>query len=160
VPGHLPAGNNTQVGNPSAFDGRIKIPPKAHAKVLAVVKVADYKASEREQNRYAEVQVRARRRAGEMLAEMEKNKGGRPIKTGCTMQPVSLKEIGIEKTEAYRLQLEAKLPEPEFERHRPKKGSTMEPYLKEVGIKKTEAHGLRAGKVRRVYDCYNVRAKH
>ena len=58
---------------------------------------------------------RQERRLGEMLREMEKNEGGRPVKTGCTMQPVSsLADLGIEKAQAHRWQLEATVPEGVF----------------------------------------------
>ena len=37
----------------------------------------------------AEIKIRAERRAGELLADMDKAKGGRPEKTGETMEPVN-----------------------------------------------------------------------
>ena len=54
-------------------------------------------------------------RVGEELAKMEKPKGGRPEKTGCRQQPViagpmTLKELGIDKTEAFRAQKIASIP--------------------------------------------------
>ena len=56
------------------------------------------------QNCAAEVRLRAERRAGELLAEMEKNKGTRL--GGCTVQPPdpapTLADLGIEKTQAHR----------------------------------------------------------
>ena len=45
-------------------------------------------------NAAAEIQLRAERRAGELLAGMEKCVGGRPTKTGNTMLPVSLESVG------------------------------------------------------------------
>jgi hypothetical protein len=54
----------------------------------------------------------AERRAGELLAQMEKDAGGRPGKTGNAVLPVStLKELGIEKIESHRWQREASIPE-------------------------------------------------
>ena len=49
-------------------------------------------------------------RAGEALAEMEKNEGGRPSETPCIMQGVSptYADLGIEKTQAHRWQLDAR----------------------------------------------------
>ncbi len=76
-------------------------------------------------NRVTEIKLRAERRAGELLQEMEKAKGGQPYQeksTGCTMQPVekkvsTLADVGIEKTQAMRWQQIAKLPEELFEAH-------------------------------------------
>jgi hypothetical protein len=48
------------------------------------------------------------RKAGELLAEMEKNPGGGDRSTGCGVQPVpSLADLGIEKTQTFRWQREA-----------------------------------------------------
>lgn len=70
------------------------------------------------QNYAAEIKLRAERRAGEMLAEMEKNPGGNPNLlhhvTGSI--PPSYKELGIERIQAMRWQLEAEIPEEVFER--------------------------------------------
>ena len=70
------------------------------------------------QNEIAEIKLRAERRAGEILKEMDKNKGGRP-KTGDTVSPVpstpTYAEVGIEKKQAERWQKEADVPEEQFE---------------------------------------------
>lgn len=78
------------------------------------------------QNQCAEIKIRAERRAGEMLAEMEKNPGtkgqliGPGIIGGNTMQPPTipkLEDLGISKMQSHRWQIEADVPEPEFEHH-------------------------------------------
>ena len=51
----------------------------------------------------AEVKIRAERRAGELLAIMEKPEGGRPSKTSSIVEPVStFKEMGIDKKQSHR----------------------------------------------------------
>jgi len=69
------------------------------------------------QNEAAEVKIRAERKAGEMLAQMPKNEGGRPIETSNTMLQVSptLEELGIERMQSSRWQQIASLPEQVFE---------------------------------------------
>ncbi len=71
------------------------------------------------QNRAAEVHLRAQRKAGALLASMEKNKGGRPDETGNIVLPVSpsLKELGIDKMQSSRWQRIASVSEEEFEAH-------------------------------------------
>ena len=57
------------------------------------------------QNRCGEIKLRAERKGGELLKVMEKNKGGRPAKTGSTMLPVStLKSLGLDKFQSSRWQ--------------------------------------------------------
>lgn len=71
-------------------------------------------------NDAAELKLRAERRAGEMLATMEKNKGGRPPETEDIVSAVSaprLADIGIEQKQSQRWQKIASLPEQEFEQH-------------------------------------------
>ena len=71
-----------------------------------------------------EIRLRAVRRAGELLREMDKNKGtrgqGRPAKGGSTKQPPKdetpkLSDLGVSKTQSSRWQALAGLPEREFE---------------------------------------------
>ncbi len=68
-----------------------------------------------------EIKVRAERRCGELLRDMEKNKGERGQFTGGTVvvPPVNatptLAELGIEKHESSRWQKLAAVPETEFE---------------------------------------------
>lgn len=69
-------------------------------------------------NDAAEVKLRAERRMGELLAQMPKNKGGRPEKTHCSVQSVNqptLKELDIEPTQSMRCQRIAMMPEETFE---------------------------------------------
>jgi len=73
------------------------------------------------QNHCAEISVRASRRAGEMLAEMPKNKGlnGSSV-TGNTVLPVrddtpTLEEIGLTKMQSSRFQAIASIPQEVFE---------------------------------------------
>lgn len=71
------------------------------------------------QNEAAEIKIRAERKIGEMLAQMPKNEGNRY--GGCIVQPPdeapTLSELGIEKTQSYRWQQIASLPEDVFENH-------------------------------------------
>jgi hypothetical protein len=69
----------------------------------------------------AEAHLRTQRRAGELLAAMEKNGGGRPPKTGHNRQRLSgrytLAEIGISRNESHRWQQLAALPLDELEEY-------------------------------------------
>lgn len=72
------------------------------------------------QNEATEIKLRAERRAGEMLAEMDLHGGGRPTETGNAVLPVSapkLSDLGITKMQSTRWQQQAKVPEQEFESH-------------------------------------------
>jgi DNA modification methylase len=70
------------------------------------------------QNAIAEIKLRAERRAGELLAAMDKHQGGNPNlshnATGC---PPALSELGIKRDQSSRWQREASLPKEVFERH-------------------------------------------
>jgi len=66
------------------------------------------------QNFASEIKIRAERKAGELLAGMEKNKGGQG--TGNTALPV-LDDIGVSKMQSSRWQKEATVSADEFERH-------------------------------------------
>jgi hypothetical protein len=67
------------------------------------------------QNDAAEIVLKAERELGRMLGDMEKDKGGRPKKTGDIVSPVSnLEEMGIHKKQSSRWQSEAAVPEEEF----------------------------------------------
>lgn len=72
------------------------------------------------QNECAEIKLRAERRAGVMLTEMERHKqeDGRPEKAlqDVTHNP-TLDDLGISRIQSHRWQLEASVPEPEFEQH-------------------------------------------
>lgn len=70
------------------------------------------------QNHAAEIKLRAERRAGELLAEMDKHEGGRPVKTADTVSavtPPTLEQLGISDKQSSRWQGIAAIPEPLFE---------------------------------------------
>jgi hypothetical protein len=76
------------------------------------------KAGTEAQNDAAEIKLRAERRLGQLLAEQEKHKGGRPSKTDDTMSSVpTLREQGIEPKQSERWQAVASVPEEDFEAH-------------------------------------------
>lgn len=66
-------------------------------------------------NSAAEIKLRAERRAGELLAGMEKCVGGRPTKTPDTMSGVSMESFGVSYKQSSRWQKEAKVDEDVFE---------------------------------------------
>ena len=69
-----------------------------------------------DQNRMAEIKLRAERRAGQLLRELPRDPGGRP--PGNSLQPAtSLQSTGIEPTQAYRWQRIADIPQDMFEQH-------------------------------------------
>ncbi len=70
----------------------------------------------------AELRIRAQRRMGEALRDMEKNEGGRPVQTDLTgtpgvpvIPPATLEEIGITKKQSARYQAMAAIPRATFE---------------------------------------------
>ena len=65
------------------------------------------------QNQAAEIRLHAERKAGDMLREMQKHKGGRPSKTGNTLLPV-LEDLGITKIQSCRWQRLARVPQDSF----------------------------------------------
>lgn len=67
-------------------------------------------------NRASESVIRAERRLGEMLLEMNKNAGGNPNwLQGATGRLPTYDDLGIEKTAAARWQMVARLPHEDFE---------------------------------------------
>jgi N6-adenosine-specific RNA methylase IME4 len=67
-------------------------------------------------NDAAEIKLRAERRAGEMLAEMEKRHGARDGKTELQhVTPLSLNDVGITKGESHRWQAIAAVPQAVFD---------------------------------------------
>jgi len=72
------------------------------------------------QNQCAEIKIRAERRAGEMLANIERNSGGRPSKNSSKLDEFNytriLKENQIPFSTASRWQIEAEVAENEFEK--------------------------------------------
>jgi len=73
------------------------------------------------QNDIAEIKLRAERRAGELLREMEKHPAGRPAENrshhATDFEPPTLSDLGITKSQSSRWQLEAEVPETVFEQH-------------------------------------------
>lgn len=70
------------------------------------------------QNSAAEIKLRAERRAGELLAEMDKNKGHRiGADPKSAPAPPRLEDLGITHKQSSRWQQEASVPEEVFERH-------------------------------------------
>lgn len=70
------------------------------------------------QNWCAEIKIRAERRAGQLLREIDKHKGGNPNlshdMTGC---PPTLGELGLNRNQSSHYQAIASLPEKQFETH-------------------------------------------
>lgn len=67
------------------------------------------------QNHAAEIKIRAQRRAGEILDQMEMNKGGRPsMEENWSQAATSLSDLGITKSDSSRWQTIASIPEKEF----------------------------------------------
>jgi hypothetical protein len=72
------------------------------------------------QNDVAEIKLRAERRAGEMLGEMDKQDGGdamRPRSHDATEVPPTLSALGISRSQSSRWQSMADVPEEQFEEH-------------------------------------------
>lgn len=71
------------------------------------------------QNDVAEIKLRAERRAGELLAQVDRQQRGRPEKTlhDASISRPRLQDLGIEATQSHRWQQLAKVPEPVFEQH-------------------------------------------
>ena len=72
------------------------------------------------QNQCAEIKLRAERRLGEMLGEMNKNPGGQAEHKSYLLHDVTtrnptLPDLGIDRTQSYRWQTLAKLPEDVFD---------------------------------------------
>lgn len=74
-------------------------------------------ASREAQQDAAEIVLRAERRLGELIAETEKPKGGRPSKTHNATLGVSLADRGITLMQSSRWQRLARVPESDFEAH-------------------------------------------
>lgn len=74
------------------------------------------------QNMIAEIKLRAERRAGELLGEMERVQPEDTLLRGNTMKPreelpPTLSDLGISKSQSSRWQSIAEIPEPVFEQH-------------------------------------------
>jgi ParB family chromosome partitioning protein len=76
-------------------------------------------------NQAAEIKLRAERRCGELLQEMDKQHGARPPDTGLhDVTPPLLADLGIDKMQSSRWQRLADIPEPSFERYISEKKAT------------------------------------
>ena len=97
------------------------------------------KESRELQNYVAEIKLRAERRAGELLAEMEKNPGGQaehesyPFHDGRG-RPSTLADLGLSFQQSHRWQLEASVPEEDFERYLAQVKSAPDSELTSVGL--------------------------
>ena len=110
--------------------------------------IKQQKGSFEMQNQAAEIKLRAERRAGEMLKEMEKNPGVKMDGSkpgfigGNIMQPPidapTLSDLGISKIQSHRWQLEAKVPEEQFEQYVTETKATGE-ELTSVGLRQLAA---------------------
>lgn len=76
----------------------------------------------------AVLHLRTQRKAGELLSQMARNRGGRPVETarmgetvrtvqGVNQAPPTLKELGITTYESHRWQLIASIPDDRFEEY-------------------------------------------
>jgi hypothetical protein len=63
---------------------------------------------------WAAIKLAAERKAGELLSNMDKSKGGRPSETSSTTTQVSIGDLGISKPQSSRWQRAAKVPEEAF----------------------------------------------
>lgn len=98
---------------------------RAYASALELL-ARQARAGQEVQNNAAELKIRAERKAGELLGEMEKNKGAsaggvKESPRGRIVEPrdttPTLSEIGISKSQSSRWQQIATIPQPAFERH-------------------------------------------
>jgi len=72
------------------------------------------------QNMMAEIKLRAERRCGELLGDMDRAEVGRPEKTyhdDTIVSPPTLSDMGITRVQSSRWQAIASVPEPVFEQH-------------------------------------------
>lgn len=103
----------TALAKASTLQDVLEIRDKAEAIRVYVKAAAE---SLETQNAAAEIKLRAERKAGEMLAVMEKAKGNQYTKVlGDTMSPSTLESIGITKKQSSRWQKEAGVDEAKFE---------------------------------------------
>ena len=96
------------------------------------------------QNYAAEVKIRAERKAGDLLLQLERSNGGRPEKTNSSVERVSeyrevLDEQDIPTTTAHRWQQAAQIPEKTFEQHIAQ--------IKDAGLELTTSGLLKSAKV-------------
>ena len=108
------------------------------------------------QNLMAEIKLRAERRAGEILQDMEKAPAGRKPENRShratdLVTPPTLAEVGITKSQSSRWQAVAKIPEEVFEEHIAEvKASKHE--LTSVGVQKLTNEIRRAEKIEKIVE--------
>lgn len=106
----LLASARTALAEASTLDDVKQIRDKAEAIRMYVRSAGE---SLQVQNAAADIKLRAERKIGEMLRDMEKAKHRHS--TGDTMSPVKLEELGVTKKQSSRWQLAASLPEEDYE---------------------------------------------
>lgn len=79
--------------------------------------IRQQKGSFEMQNQAAEIKLRAERRAGEMLKDNSDIKPGGDRKSSLHNVRMKLKDLGISEVQSHRWQLEAEIPEEQFEQH-------------------------------------------
>lgn len=88
-------------------------------KALALERYAAQARNVEAERQACEIRLRAERRAGQLLRETEKAKGGRPTETGNTVLPVSdrstLDDLGVSKKQSSDWQKLATVPDNDFE---------------------------------------------
>jgi N6-adenosine-specific RNA methylase IME4 len=94
------------------------------------------------QNRAAAIKILAERRGGELLAEMEIHGGDR--RSGSRSQPLTLKDLNIDKSDSHRWQTMAKVAEDDVRR--------LETELTASGDELTSAMVYRAGRAQAIKD--------
>lgn len=83
-------------------------------KALAIEAYAQQAKNTEAERRACEIRLRAERKAGQLLCNMEKNKGGDPMKREDGVPPV-LSDLGITRSQSSKWQQLAGVPENEFE---------------------------------------------
>jgi hypothetical protein len=89
-----------------------------HDKARAIEIYAAQARNKKAERQARAIRIRAERRAGQLLRETEKAKGGRPTENqsyDATSSQRTLRELGISKTQSARWQMLALVPEEEFE---------------------------------------------
>ena len=104
--------------------------------------------------RLAELSARARRKLGAMLADLSRNVGGRPAKTGDTVSAVSayaktLDELNIDERTSQRMQQIATIPEEEFEKELAEARETIEPITQKRLLEASRSHWHKERRERR-----------
>lgn len=108
-------------------------------------------ASREAQNDAAEIKLRAERRLGELLQEQkargERADRGNPKQKShaATIAPPTLRDLGIEKTQAARWQDIAKIPEPKFEAYVKEQRERNDGEITTAGLRREHLGEVRRG---------------